>query len=318
MTSSTASALVVGEALVDVRHEGGTVSEHAGGSPANVAVGLARLGRATALLTDLGDDRYGDLLAHHLEAEDVALLAPQRPGARTSSAIAEVGTDGSATYTFDLHWTPATPPALPDACVVHTGSLGAVLEPGADTVVALLERLAPTATVTYDLNIRLAAMGPHEEIVQRVDRVARLADVVKASDEDLDLLWPGEPLLEAAGRLLRPATSAVVVTRGAAGALCLTHDGVSSVPAPQIDVADTIGAGDSFCAALIDRLWQLGALGSSGRAVLRSLDEANWGDVLTWAATAAAVTVSRPGADPPTRAELVACRGEGHETRLAP
>lgn len=299
-------ALVVGEAVVDVvRSASGAVSEHAGGSPANVAVGLARLERPVRLVTDLGDDHYGDLLAAHLQREHVDLLLPRRRNTTSSSAVADIGADGGASYTFDIHWAPALPSELPDACVVHTGSLGAVLSPGAETVAALLERLAPTATVSYDLNVRPSAMGRREDVVAHVHRIAALADLVKASDEDLAYLWPDDSFADAARRLLGEGPAAVIVTRGADGAVCLTRDGQVAAPGQQVVVADTIGAGDSFCAGLIDRLWSLGALGEAGRTTLRTLDQAAWSDVLSYAGAVAAVTVSRPGADPPTRAELV-------------
>jgi fructokinase len=299
------SAVVVGEALVDIVHDAsGGVTEHAGGSPANVAVGLSRLGRRTALLTDLGADRFGDLLARHLEGEQVELLQPQHPGVRSSSATATIGPDGSATYDFDLHWQPESPQETPAALVVHTGSLGAVLPPGADVVADLLERLAPTATVSYDLNIRPAVMDAYGDLWERVRRIVSLADVVKASDEDLAHLLPELPIVDAARRLLTFGPAAVVVTRGGAGALCVTAGGLASVPAPRVTVADTIGAGDSFCAGVIDRLWDLGLLGADARTRLRALDATGWTDVLEHAAAIAAITVSRPGANPPTRAEL--------------
>ncbi|GAB7006382.1 carbohydrate kinase [Nocardioides sp. AN3] len=305
MTDCDRRALVIGEALVDIVHDrSGAVSEHAGGSPANVAVGLARLGRPTSLLTDIGDDRYGDLVARHLRTEHVDLMFPQRPGTPTSTATATIGSDGSASYSFDLRWQPALPLETPHACVVHTGSLGAVLAPGASVVLDVLERLSPTATISYDLNIRPAVMGSSRTLWERVERVIDLADVVKASDEDLAHLMPDVSVTDAARRLLDRGPAAVIVTRGGAGAVCITRDGLATVPAPRVAVADTIGAGDSFCAGVIDRLWTLGVLGSDGRDGLRSMDAVRWTDVLTYAATVAAIAVSRPGANPPTRAEL--------------
>ncbi|MFT4262443.1 MAG: carbohydrate kinase [Nocardioides sp.] len=298
-------ALVIGEALVDVVHDGaGRVTERPGGSPANVAVGLARLGRPTALLTDLGEDAYGDRLVAHLESEGVHLLAGRRPGRRTSSATARIGSDGSASYVFDLSWDPPAPVSAGAPRVVHTGSLGAVLEPGAATVLALLDRLRPTATVSYDLNVRLAAMGTREEVRRRVEAVTARADVVKASDEDLESLFPGQDLVSSARFLLDLGPAAVIVTCGGEGARCLTGSDETSVPAVRATVADTIGAGDSFCGGVIDRLWELDLLGAGARERLRGLDAATWQDVLAHAAAVAAVTVSRPGADPPTRAEL--------------
>ncbi|MFT4288808.1 carbohydrate kinase family protein [Nocardioides sp.] len=305
-TLMAADALVVGEALVDVVHDAaGEVAEHPGGSPANVAVGLARLGRPTTLLTDLGEDRYGDLLADHLSAEGVGLLLPRRPGAATSYATARLRPDGSAAYSFAVDWRLPAIPAPTGPRIVHTGSLAAVAAPGADVVENLLRALADRATISYDLNIRPSVMG-EAELPARVARIAALADIVKASDEDLAALAPGVPLEEAARRLLDLGPAAVVVTRGGDGAWCLTRSGATAVPAPPVVVADTIGAGDSFCAAIIDRLWDHDVLGAPARPRLRSMRQADWSDVLGYAAAAAAVTVSRPGADPPTRAEIAA------------
>lgn len=307
MTDRDRRALVIGESLVDVvHHRSGAVTEHAGGSPANVAVGLARLGHPTSLLTDIGDDSHGDLVSLHLHSEHVDLMFPQRPGTPTSTATATVGSDGSPCYSFDLRWQPALPLESPDVCVVHTGSLGAVLPPGASVVLDVLERLSSTATISYDLNIRPAAMGAHSTLWERVERVVALADVVKASDEDIAHLMPDVSIPDAARRLLDHGPTAVIVTRGGAGAACFTRSAHVAVPAARVAVADTIGAGDSFCAAVIDRLWTFGVLGADGREALGSMDANRWTDVLTHAAAAAAIAVSRPGANPPTRAELEA------------
>ena len=305
MKRVTGGALVIGEALVDVVNDGsGVVAKHPGGSPANVAVGLARLGRPTTLLTDIGDDRHGDILARHLHRERVELLNPQRRGMRTSSASVQIGADRSATYAFDLTWAPERPARTHRPRLVHTGSLGAVLAPGAAVVVDLLRELTASATVSYDLNIRPAAMGSPVDLWDRVASVVALADIVKASDEDLDHLMPGAPVEEAARRLVDRGPAAVIVTRGAAGSLCVTPTGVVSSPAPRVSVVDTIGAGDSFCAGVIDRLWELGLLGAPTRPLLQAARESDWADVLAYAAAVAAITVSRPGADPPVLAEL--------------
>lgn len=306
MSGVDSGALVIGEALVDVVHDAaGGVVERPGGSPANVAVGLARLGRPTQLLTDLGEDRYGDLLAHHLRREGVGLVLPPQPGVVTSSATAHIAADGSASYAFAISWALPPDPPLPHPRVVHTGSLAAVLAPGCDVVTHLLRQHAGRATVTYDLNIRPSVTGDDADLWARIVRVVALADVVKASDEDLAFLMPGSSIDDAAGRLLGLGPAAVVVTRGGEGATCLTRAGSTSVPAPRVAVADTIGAGDSFCSAVIDRLWELDLVGAAGKQRLRELGTATWTDVLAYAAAAAAVTVGRPGADPPTPAEIV-------------
>lgn len=309
-------ALVVGEALVDVvRRPDGSVSEHAGGSPANVAVALRRLGRSVRLLTQYAGDRLGTVLDGHLRAEGVDVDRQRPRSGRTSSAEALIGPDGSASYAFDLEWSLEWRPertlegdlagaAAGRPLVVHTGSLGAVLEPGAAAVLDLLDELRPHTTVSYDLNIRPGAMGPLAGVRARALAVVARADVVKASDEDLAHLFPDADPVAAARVLLEHGPAAVVLTRGGAGATAVTPALTVDVPAPPVAVADTIGAGDSFCAATLDGLGRLGALGGPERPALRQLDEPGWREVLAHAAAVAAITVARPGADPPTLAEL--------------
>ena len=191
-----------------------------------------------------------------------------------------------------------------DPLVAHTCSLGAVLAPGAEDVLALLRRLRSRSTVTYDVNARPAITGTGPEVVERVHRVVDVADLVKASDEDLDSLFPRLGHREAAAALLERGPAAVVVTRGPDGALWVDREGTVEIGSREVVVADTIGAGDTFGAGLIDALWERGRLGAEGRAALARLPRAEVAAVLEHAARAAAVTVSRPGADPPYRHEL--------------
>ena len=186
--------------------------------------------------------------------------------------------------------------------VVHTCSLGAVLRPGADDVRRLLERLRPTATVSYDINVRPAVTGTGPDVVRAVEEVVALADLVKASDEDLEALYPDDTVEQSVARLLGLGPSAVVVTRGRDGATWFSADGRVDAPSTDVEVADTIGAGDTFGAAMLDALWDLDVLG--GR-LARAWTPRRSRRVLRRAARAAAVTVSRPGADPPYRHELL-------------
>jgi fructokinase len=183
---------------------------------------------------------------------------------------------------------------------VHACSIGAVLEPGASDVRRLLAALRPHATVSYDVNARPAVTGTGPDVVRAVEDVVALADLVKASDEDLEALYPGEPVGQAVERLLGLGPSAVLVTRGPQGAVWCGGGLRVEVPAAGADIADTIGAGDTFGAATLDALWDIDALG--GR--LTGLASGEIESVLRHAARAAAVTVSRPGADPPYRHEL--------------
>ncbi|MGZ4464256.1 MAG: PfkB family carbohydrate kinase [Nocardioides sp.] len=300
--------LVVGESLVDIVRgaaaDGSGDTEYAGGSAANVAVALARLGRPVRFATSFADDERGRLVAAHLAAAGVALASDPGAVSRTSTAVATIGPDGAARYEFDLEWRLHPVAEEPHPLVVHTCSLGAVLLPGAEDVVALLERLRDSATISYDVNARPAITGTGPDLVARVERVVAVADLVKASDEDLEALYPAMDPLASARRLLDLGPAAVVVTRGGEGATWLGRAGEVEVASLDVAVADTIGAGDTFGAALVDALWERGRLGADARATLRDLAAEEVADVLAHAARAAAVTVSRPGADPPYRHEL--------------
>ena len=301
-------ALVVGESLVDVVHDrSGRVREYAGGSAANVAVALARLERPTWFATSFADDPRGRLLADHLARAGVSLAVDPAAVPRTAEAVARLQADGSASYSFDIEWdlNPLALPAAVTPVVVHACSLGAVLQPGADAVAGLVAGLRSTATVSYDINVRPGVTGTGPEVVTLVERLVALSDVVKASDEDLAALWPERSWRESAQALLALGPSAVMVTRGGAAAVAVTATAGEVVGVVRsVEVADTIGAGDTFGAATLDALWARGLVGSARRAALRDLDADGWRSVLAYAATAAAVTVSRPGADPPYRHEL--------------
>jgi fructokinase len=223
---------------------------------------------------------------------------------RTSTAEAPIGTSGAAEYVFDIDWRLLPLNPHEDPLVAHTCSLGAVLLPGADDVLALLGRLRDRSTITYDVNARPTVTGTGPGVVARVERMVAVADLVKASDEDLETLYPERPYAESGAALLELGPAAVVVTRGAEGALWVDRGTPVEVASRPVQVADTIGAGDTFCAGLVDALWERGRLGAEGRAALAALPRAEVAEVLEHAARAAAVTVSRPGADPPYRHEL--------------
>ena len=297
-------ALVVGEALVDVVHrDGADPVEHPGGSAANVAVALARLGRPTAFATAWADDARGRVLAAHVGRDGVVLAGDPAVLDRTSTAVATIGAGGAATYAFDLDWRLGPVPEL-DPRVVHACSIGAVLDPGRADVLAVLGRERGRATTTYDVNVRASITGLGDDLRARVADVVALADLVKASDEDLEQLRPDLGVDDAARALLADGPIAVVVTRGGDGASVFTARGRVDVAAPRVEVADTIGAGDTLMAGLLDALWERDLLGADRREALAALGDDAWAEVLGHAVRAAAVTVSRPGADPPRRDEL--------------
>ena len=302
----TAPALVIGESLVDVVQTAEAHTDYPGGSAANVAVALARLGRPTWLATSFAQDAHGVLLADHLAANGVQLAADPAAVIRSSSAVATLDPGGAASYAFDLDWR-LNAVRLPDGVapvVVHTCSIAAVLAPGCEDVFTEVSLLRGSATVSYDVNARPAITGTGPDIVARVERMVAISDLVKASDEDLTALYPDVDHVIAARNLLALGPAAVVVTRGADGAAWVGASGAVEIASLPVQVADTIGAGDTFGAALVDALWERGRLGGDGGDALRSLATAEVADVLAHAARAAAVTVSRPGADPPYRHEL--------------
>ncbi|KSU78715.1 fructokinase [Pseudarthrobacter enclensis] len=287
--------IVVGEALVDIVVSPHGTVEHPGGSPANVAYGLARLGVDTGLLTSIGGDHHADAISRHLESAGVRLLPGSRGDGPTATATAVLASDGSARYDFDIRWAlPATAPAtLPK--ILHTGSIASFLAPGAAVVRDLLEQSHRRCMVTYDPNIRPALLGSHAEALALFEDLVQFTDAVKLSDEDARWLYPQLTLEEASRRILDLGAALVAVTAGAEGSLLATREAQVSVPAVRSAVADTIGAGDSYMSALVYGLLMRGADGMAP-SVLESLGR--------MAAKAAAITVRRPGANPPTLEEL--------------
>ncbi len=299
---------VVGEALVDLVGERGsrTFVAHPGGSPANVALGLARLGHPVTLVTQLGADPFGEMVSAHLRASGVRVDARYRPETRTSLAVATL-VAGSATYDFRIDWdVPAV--ALPQADVrcLHTGSLATALAPGSTQVTALLERERRRGQVTlsYDPNVRPALLGTPEAARPTIEHLVGLADVVKVSDEDLRWLYPGRQEEDVAQEWRSRGPALVVVTRGAAGVVAVTGTHVLHQSSRRIALVDTVGAGDAFTAGLLDGLARADLLGGSRHEALAGIDAPTLSGVLDRANLVAAVTCSRPGADPPTNIEL--------------
>jgi fructokinase len=302
-SAMTDTALVVGEALIDiVQHEGQALGEHVGGSPLNVAVGLALLGRRVGFLTWIGDDRRGRRIADYLHDSGVDLADGSVGATRTATARAELDEKGSATYQFDIEWRLSPNPGLMAPLVLHTGSIATALEPGCDAVGELIDASAATSTISFDPNIRSAFFEDAEEALSRVETVVARSDVVKASDEDMRWLEPHSSPEELAARWLTLGPSIVAVTFGAHGSLAICADGDERIPAYPAEVVDTVGAGDAFMTGLIDALWDLGLLGGHRRGQLRDIRADVLREVLKVAALSAALTVARPGAALPDRA----------------
>jgi fructokinase len=302
----TVRTLVIGEALVDIVHEpDGSVHEHVGGSPLNVAVGLARLGHAVELATSIGEDHHGRLIEEHLGHDFVPLSPGCRSAVPTATAIATTDETGAAQYDFTITWDVSSIPTGFEH--VHAGSIAAVMQPGATAVREALEQARPHATLSYDPNSRPTLMGDPHDARQDMEQLIGLSDVVKASDEDVEWLY-GDVEIEEIARLWgRLGPAVVVVTLGAKGALVHLplEDETHIVPGRPAQVADTVGAGDSFMSGLLSGLLDHGLLGGadarerlgqgSRQAVLEAVDRA---------IRTSAITVSRPGAQPPKRDEL--------------
>jgi fructokinase len=261
-----------------------------------VAYGLARLGVSTGLLTSIGADRRGDVLEEHLTGAGVTLMAGSQSLERTPTATATIARDGSASYAFDITWDVEPTDLAPAAPkVLHTGSIASFLSPGAGKVKAILQQLGSECTITYDPNIRPALLGTHAEARRTFEDLVHLTDVVKLSDEDAEWLYPEKALEETATHILGLGADLAVITKGSAGSLLTTPSASLSLPAAKSTVVDTIGAGDSYMSALILGLITRGT-GGYAPSVLEQLGRT--------AAAAAAVTVSRAGARPPTGDEL--------------
>ncbi|KRE26910.1 ribokinase [Mycobacterium sp. Soil538] len=302
-------ALVIGEALIDiVDREDGPVSEHVGGSPLNVAVGLSRLERGVDFLTAIGDDPRGRRIADYVAAAGVHLLEGSVATRRTPVARALLDRDGAATYTFDLDWQLAGAPEVAPPTVVHTGSIATVLEPGCLAVAALVESLRESATITFDPNVRVALVTDAAQTTERIERLVSLSDVVKASDEDLRWLAPDSTPEEVAHRWAQQGPAMVAVTMGADGAFAVSAAGSVRVPARPVRVADTVGAGDSFMAGMLDELWSLDLLGARRREDLRGITTDQLRAVLNAAVLNSALTVEQAGAVLPDRATRDAAR----------
>jgi len=313
----SAPVLVIGEALVDIvgtaakttRNGNGKTNATPGGSPANVAVGLARLGVPTELVTRIGTDPYGDQLGAHLFGNGVQLAPGSvEPGFRTSTATATLDAAGVASYQFDITWEPPALSLSRGCPAIHTGSIATVLEPGAEAIHGFLKSMADQpVTVTLDPNARPTITPDPVSTWAAVRELAALSDLVKLSDEDCEFLRPGLSADEIAIELLSAdRTRCVVITRGGEGAIGISRDARIEVTAPAIEVVDTVGAGDSFMAALIAGLHGRGLLGATR---LEGLTAPDLRDVVDFAVKAAAITCTRHGADPPTAAEHVATWG---------
>ena len=300
--------LVGGEALYDLVPEGDEkLRSHPGGGPFNTARTIARLGERVAYLGRLSTDHFGAALREMLAGDGVLLDAVVPTEEPTTLAVAEVDAGGSAVYRFYERATSApglTPEAAlaalpPGVGLLHVGTFG--FEPLSAAMEVVVDELAGRALVAVDPNVRpgRAAADP-DGYRARLDRVIARSDVVKASEDDLAWMDPGREAPAAARALLDRGPAAVLLTRGAAGALVVGAGGDVEVPAPEVKVVDTIGAGDAFGGAFL-AWWRSRELPRDRLADLDTVVEG-----ARFAALVAAITCERPGASPPRLGELPA------------
>lgn len=289
-----------GEALVDL-----VPDPVPGGGPMNAAIAAARLGAPAAFIGRVSTDHLGEMIWAHLRANGVDLRAAQRGPEPTARAIVEhtpkltfrfegEGTADAALQPVDLR-------VLGEGDhIIHGGTLGLFRGRTAETLARLVE--AHTGLVSLDPNIRPAIITDRGAWDHYFDRWLANTHLLRSSDEDADWIWPGVAPDDIAERLLATSVKAVIFTRGPEGAVVYTASGHLAVPGRTVDVVDTVGAGDTFIAAVLVGLWERGLAGDP--AGLDSLDAAEWTAMVELAVAAAAITCSRAGADPPTRAEL--------------
>jgi fructokinase len=305
--------VVCGEALMDVFAAGDTATgmtldARVGGSPFNAAVGLARLAQPVAFFSAVSRDFLGARLMRALAAEGVNTSAVQRSDAPTTLGLVGLDADRVPSYSFygegcaDRQLSPDALEALPQAVsAIHLGSYAAVVEPTASTLRALVEREHARTLVAYDPNIRLNVEPNLARWRNMLEWMLPRTQLLKISEEDLQLMLPGTSCDAFAANALHHGVKLLVVTRGAEGSVAWTPQAHASVPSVEVEVIDTVGAGDTFQAALLTWLAEHGSLSASA---LKSLSGAQLESALGFAARAAAITCSRRGADMPRRSEL--------------
>lgn len=335
MTSGKPRLCVLGEVVVDLlpvpgadTGPEGTAPQYVarpGGNALNVSVAAGRLGAPVALLARLGTGPLGSALRRHAELSGVDVSGFVPAAEPVSLAVIGLRTDGSPDYGFhvngaaDWQWTAdELDRVLPrEAAVLHVGSISSWTEPGAGAIAGLVERLAGRVLISVDPNIRPpladgpvgAALGnDRAAVTARLDRLIARADVVKVSAEDLGWLEPGASDLDETARRWAGRGPALVLLTDGGAPLRIARPGrpVLHREPPRVEVADTVGAGDSLAAGLLSGLL---AAGVTDRASLEGLPEDRLLAILDDAAFVAALTCTRVGADPPTRAELDAVRG---------
>lgn len=304
--------LCCGEALIDFLprsgKDGAAVYEpFCGGSVFNTAIALGRLGIRTGLFTGLSTDFFGDMLKDGLKASKVDLKFTKVWDKPSTLAFVKL-TDGHARYSFfddNSAGRMLTKKDLPKldktVAALHFGSISLIPEPGGSTLEALMGREAKSRVISLDPNIRPGQIRNRKSHLARLNRMIAMADIMKISDEDVMWITGKQDFAAAAKKWLKSGAKIVVITRGGEGVEAYTKSGNIVLPAVKVKVADTVGAGDTFTAGLLAALTNAKLL---DKASLASIGKEDLMAALNFAARAAAVTVSRPGANPPWANEL--------------
>jgi fructokinase len=285
--------------LIDILPTGPVV----GGGPANTAKALARLGHDVDFIDGISSDAYGRSAREELLRDGVNLdlaLASDKPTCTATVTLDAAGgasyeflIDGTATFDFATSWLPDPYRYQPQ--VLHIGTLVTMIEPGASALYDWAMQVAELAPIVFDPNIRPSVQPDRDLYEAAVEKWAALSAVIKVSDDDLAWLFPGQAIDDVANRWINDGAFLVVVTRGVNGLVGYTADGRVEVPGVKVDVVDTVGAGDTVGAIVVEAMLAHGLIELRGD-LLRS--------VLTRAAAAAAITCSRKGAQPPFKHEL--------------
>jgi fructokinase len=294
------SIWVCGEVLIDVLPTGPVV----GGGPANTAKALARLGHDVDFIDGISTDAYGVSARKELARDGVGLglaLSSDKPTCTATVSLDSAGSasyefliDGTATFDFAHSWLPDAERLKPS--VLHIGTLVTIVEPAASTLYEWAVKTAEFAPVVFDPNVRSSVVGDRSKYRAAVEKWVEISSVVKLSDDDISWLYPDEAADEVAKRWIAGGTALVVVTRGAHGITGYTEHGLEEVASAKVTVVDTVGAGDTVGAILVEGIIKHSVNGLQGQ-VLNA--------VLHRAAIAAGITVSRAGAQPPRMHELV-------------
>lgn len=298
------SIWVCGEVLIDlIPGADGVRVPHVGGGPANTAKALARLGHDVQFIDGISSDQYGVMSRKELLDDEVKLdlaLKSDKPTCLAIVSLAENGgasyefeIDGTATFDFSLDWLPDPSRYKPN--VLHIGTLVTVIQPGADVLYDWAIRVAEFAPIVFDPNIRPAVMGDRDKYQMAVEKWAAISSVIKVSDDDMAWLYPDQKYQDVAQRWINDGAALVVITRGADGLLGITADGSVEVLGVKIEVADTVGAGDTVGAIIVEAMIEKGILNLTDEVLKATLHRA---------AVAAGITCSRKGAQPPYKHEL--------------